>query len=162
MNALDILKYGHLTIMTTLEDIPETEWDTPNVCGVWSTSQIIAHLASYEQLLVELLSQFLNGQAPTPHLDRMIELGPYGFNDYEIDARQNLPWQDALAEYTQTQAATMELAALIPAETYRQVGTLPWYGDGYSLDDYLVYSYYGHKREHAAQINVFKDTLKNS
>jgi hypothetical protein len=30
----------------------------------------------------------------------------------------------------------------------------------YSLDDYIVYSSYGHKREHGAQINVFKDTLK--
>ena len=30
----------------------------------------------------------------------------------------------------------------------------------YSLDDFLVYSYYGHKGEHGAQINVFKDVLK--
>jgi hypothetical protein len=159
MNALDILKYGHLTVMSTLEGLPESKYDTPNVCGVWSTRQIIAHLASYEQLLVELLTQFLNGQAPTPYLDRMIELGPYGFNDYEVDARQKTPWLDALAEYSQTQAATMELATLIPADTFRLVGTLPWYGSEYSLDDYLVYSYYGHKREHTAQINVFKDTL---
>jgi uncharacterized damage-inducible protein DinB len=160
MNALDILKYGHLTVISTLEALPESEWDTPNVCGVWSTRQIMAHLASYEQLLIELFNQFLGRNDPTPYLDRMIELGPYGFNDYEVDARQNLSWQDALAEYTQTQAATIELATLIPAETYRALGTLPWYGNEYSLDDYLVYSYYGHKREHAAQIAVFLDLLK--
>ena len=27
-------------------------------------------------------------------------------------------------------------------------------------DDFIVYSFYGHKREHMAQVNVFKDTLK--
>lgn len=160
MNALDILKYGHLTVMSTLEGVPETQWDTPNVCGVWSTHQIIAHLASYEQLLIELLTQFLNGKGPTPYLDRIIQLGPYGFNDYEVDARQNTPWPDVLNEYCHTQAATMELTTLIPAETFRQIGSLPWYGTEYCLDDFLVYSYYGHKREHTAPIAVFIDTLK--
>jgi hypothetical protein len=38
-------------------------------------------------------------------------------------------------------------------------GTLPWYGPEYALDDFIVYSYYGHKREHSAQINVFRDQL---
>ena len=45
------------------------------------------------------------------------------------------------------------------AETLRQVGTLPWYGAEYALDDYLVYAFYGHKREHSGQISVFKDHL---
>ena len=44
-----------------------------------------------------------------------------------------------------------------PAE--HQAGTLPWYGMAYSLDDVLVYMYYGHKREHSAQIAAFRDRL---
>jgi hypothetical protein len=48
----------------------------------------------------------------------------------------------------------------IPAERCRQVGTLPWYGAEYALDDMLVYMYYGHKREHAAQIAAFRDRLR--
>jgi hypothetical protein len=27
------------------------------------------------------------------------------------------------------------------------------------LDDFIVYTYYGHKREHAAQIAAFRDRL---
>jgi hypothetical protein len=27
----------------------------------------------------------------------------------------------------------------------------------YALDDVLIYMYYGHKREHSAQIAVFRD-----
>ncbi len=47
----------------------------------------------------------------------------------------------------------------IPSETLRQNGTLPWYGMAYALDDFLVYAYYGHKREHSAQIAAFRDRL---
>src|SRR5687767_10540237 len=126
MNTLDVLKYGHLTVLNTLEDLPDSKMDTPNVCGIWSTRQIMAHLASYEQLLVELLGQFTGRQGETPHLDRLVELGPYGFNDYEVDCRQHLSWQDTLSEYNQAYDATMELVALIPAELLRQPGTLPW------------------------------------
>jgi hypothetical protein len=41
----------------------------------------------------------------------------------------------------------------------RQNGALPWYGAEYDLEDFIAYSFYGHKREHTAQINVFRDAL---
>ena len=37
--------------------------------------------------------------------------------------------------------------------------TCPWYGGEYSLEDQLVYRYYGHQREHCAQVEVFRDRL---
>ena len=36
----------------------------------------------------------------------------------------------------------------------REVGTIPWYGPQYSLDDMLVYTMYGHKREHGPQLDA--------
>jgi len=57
-------------------------------------------------------------------------------------------------------AASMLLIAAIPEETRRQTGTLPWYGMDYSLDDVIVYMYYGHKREHSAQIAAFHDRVR--
>jgi hypothetical protein len=54
----------------------------------------------------------------------------------------------------------MELAGRLPAESYHQTGLIPWYGAEYDLDDFLVYTYYGHKREHGAQIAVFRDQIK--
>jgi hypothetical protein len=56
----------------------------------------------------------------------------------------------------------MALISEFPAEQLRQPGSLPWYGPAYAIDDLIVYQYYGHKREHTAQINVFKDLLKHS
>jgi len=157
MNASDVLKYGHRTVLQTIEGLAEADWETPGVCGVWSVKNIIAHLASYEHMLVEVLTSFLGG-GPTPYLDRMGQ-GPVLFNDDEVDRRKNKTVGETLAEYNDTQAQTMALVAQIPAETIRQTGALPWYGPEYALDDFIVYTYYGHKREHCAQIAVFRDLL---
>ena len=159
MNAMDILKYGHLTVLHTLEGVDEQHWNTPNVCGWWSTKDIIAHLASFEHMLVEIVSGLLGDNGPTPYLALMVE-DPERFNEVHVGARRQLTPAEALAEYVETQTTTMALAGQIPAEMFRQTGALPWYGAEYDLDDFICYTYYGHKREHTAQINVFKDTLR--
>ena len=158
MNAIDVLKYGHKTVLDTLDGLPQTDWETPGVCGIWSVKEIIAHLASYEHMLVEVLTIFLDG-GPMPYLEKMGAVGPLQFNDDEVALRKDKTVTEVLAEYNDTHAQTMGLAARIPAETYRQNGTLPWYGPEYDLDDFITYTFYGHKREHSAQIAVFRDQL---
>ena len=157
MNAADILKYGQLTALQSINGFPETEWETPGACGVWSVKDIIAHLASYEQVLVDILTTFTGG-GPTPVLDSYFEQGGQ-FNDIEVDKQKAKTIQDVLAEFNDTHTRVMSLIVTIPSETLRQSGTLPWYGMDYSLDDLLVYMYYGHKREHSAQIAAFRDYL---
>jgi len=160
MNASDVLKYGHLTLLGTLDGLPSAAWETPGVCGVWSAKQIVAHLASYEEVLVDILIASLR-PAPTPALDRFRELGD-AFNDRAVAARDRLSPDAALAAYADAHAQVMALVADIPVETLRRPGTIPWYGAEYALDDLIVYMYYGHKREHAAQIAVFRDHLDHS
>jgi hypothetical protein len=157
MNATDILKYGQPTVLQTIDGFPESAWETPGACGVWSVKDIIAHLASYEQVLVDILTTFTNG-GPTPTLNTYIELGGQ-FNDSEVSRRKEKTMQEVLAELNDAHAQTMSLIVKIPLETLRQAGTLPWYGMDYSLDDVIVYMYYGHKREHSAQIAAFRDRL---
>jgi hypothetical protein len=158
MNAVDILKYGHLTVLQTLDGFPESEWDTPGACGVWSVKDIIAHLASYEQVLIDVLASS-EGSDPTPVLNRLIELGSQ-FNDTEVSRRKEKTMKEVLGEYNDTHAQVIFMVAQLPPETLRQTGTLPWYGAVYALDDFLVYAYYGHKREHSAQIAAFRDHLR--
>jgi len=157
MNAVDILKYGHQTVLQATEGFPEGEWETAGACGVWSVKDIIAHLASYEEVLVDILSTFI-GRHPTPYLDRFIELGGQ-FNDTEVEKRQRRTVREVLDEFNDAYAQVMSLAEQIRPEQFRETGTLPWYGMGYSLDDVIVYMYYGHKREHSAQIAAFRDRL---
>ena len=157
MNAIDVMQYGHLSLMNTLDGLPESEWEKAGVCGVWSVKDIISHLASYEQLLNEVLNTFL-GSEPGPTMLRWSD-SPEGFNDNEVADRLEKSAAAILAEYGEIRSQNMASLANIPAEKIREAGTMPWYGSEYALDDYLVYSFYGHKREHCAQIAVFRDQI---
>lgn len=157
MNAPDILKYGHLTLLRPLEGLSEAEWRAPQVCGVWSAADIVAHLASYEWVLVDILDAF-PAVRRTPLLERFIA-DAARFNDDEVAARQGNAPAELMAEYQRACAQTAAFITRVSPEMARKDGTLPWYGAEYDLDDFLVYTYYGHKREHAAQIEAFRDQL---
>ena len=161
MNAIDILKYGQQTILGAIQGFPEAAWETPGACGVWSVKDIIAHLASYEAVLGEVLSNVAASNTGTDghYLGKFTD--PDGqFNDTEVALRKEKSLQDVLGEFNDTHAQVMSLVTQISPETLRQTGTLPWYGMAYSLDDFLVYTQYGHKREHSAQIAAFRDQLR--
>jgi uncharacterized protein (TIGR03083 family) len=159
MNAGDILKYGHGTALQAVDGLPDDAWETPGVCGVWSVKDIMAHLTSYELVLGEVLSGFTGGGA-TPHLDAFKDFGT--FNDTQVALRKDKSAHAIREEYEAAHARVRSHAERIPAETFRAPGTLPWYGAEYALDDFIVYSFYGHKREHAAQIAVFRDRLNGT
>jgi len=158
MNLDDVLKYGHQTVVNSINGLDEADCLVSGVCGFWSVRDIIAHLASHELLLGDILNAFL-GKASTPHLDDYLAQG-YTFNDMEVDKRKGMSYTEIVREYENAQAQVRELAARIPIEKRRQAGTLPWYGAEYDLEDLVAYSNYGHKREHCAQIAVYRDTLK--
>ena len=116
MNAVAILKYGQQTVLQTLEGFPETAVETPGACGVWSVKDILAHLASYEQVLVDVLSTFVSRQ-PTPYLNKFTEPGGQ-FNDTEVDLRKARTMQEVLDEFNDAHAQVMSLA---PADQPRTV-----------------------------------------
>ncbi len=171
MNASDILKYGQLTVLHTIEGFSEAEWETPGACGVWSVKDIIAHLTSYEHVLAEVLSPFVGTRsaeagelvsadfAPGSYLSKFTDANG-NFNDSEVAARKEKTLRDVLGEFDDTHEQVMAMVAQIPPETLRQTGTIAWYGAAYALDDFIVYAFYGHKREHSAQIAAFRDHLK--
>ncbi len=155
MNANDVLRYGHLTVLATLDLLPADQADTPGVCGVWSAKDVVAHLASYELVLVDLLQAFVAGGQR-----EFVNPMDAAFNDEQVAQRRQLSMAAARDEYERAYGRVGELIRQIPVEQRRQAGELPWYGAEYDLEDYLVYSFYGHKREHSAQIAAFCDTLR--
>jgi hypothetical protein len=158
MNLEDVLKYGHLTVVNSIDGLTEEQALVGGVCGWWSTRHIMAHLASHELVLGDVLDQLL-GATDTPHLANYLAQG-LAFNDIEVDKRDGMTFAALVQEYTQASERVRDLAARVPLALRRQAGTLPWYGDEYDLEDLVAYSNYGHKREHCAQIAVYRDTLK--
>ena len=161
MNPSDILKYGDSFLIKILDGVPQSEWDQGGVCGVWSVKDIVAHLASYEHWLQEVLAPFANVQIEQQVFPLMAQVGPVRWNDVEVENRRGQSAAEVLDEYSRTYQHTLEqIVPKIPPDIWPKVGTIPWYGQEYALDDFVVYAFYGHKREHGAQVNVFKDSLK--
>ena len=158
MNAGDVLKYGHLWVHKHLEGLTDEEWETPGVCGWWSVREIMAHLASFEQVLVEVLNGFIDSQ-PTPTLDQYKTMNGDKFNEVQVNLRNDKSPSQVLEEYDRLHEQVRQLMPKIPIATLRQAGAIPEYGMEYDVEDFLVYSFYGHKREHCAQIAMYRDKL---
>ena len=157
MNAHDVLMYGHFTLLGSIEELAPEDATVPGACGVWSIKQLIAHLGAYEAVFADVLAADL-GATATPRLDRFLELGER-FNDLTVAERDGLSFNQTLAEYTSCYEDAMSSLGRITPERLRESGALPWYGLEYALDDLIVYQQYGHKREHAGQIGVFRGEM---
>ena len=121
--------------------------------------QIIAHLASFEHILseaLEIAGGARDGYGPT--LKAWFRNGQ-AFNDQQVADRAALSPEATLADYAAAQAQTMTLAAALPPEAWQRTGFLRAYGAEYDPEDFITYALYGHKREHAAQIAVFRDAI---
>ncbi len=158
MNAHDILKYGHRWVHRHLDGLSEEQCLAPGVCGYWSVKDIIAHLASYEWVLADVLSACARG-GPTPNLDVHNSMDGDAYNALEVGKRKEKTTAEVVQDYNAGYEAVMDALKQVPEADLRQPGTIPWYGMEYSIDDLIVYQYYGHKREHCAQIAVYRDRL---
>ena len=154
MNVHAILKLAHKRIHDVVDPLEEVEWDLPEVCGVWSTKQVVAHLTGWALYFEEFLSPHAGLVGTTAYLDDFRQLGEDGFN-----AKHGTPAADESvtqirAAYDDVWSRILRLATRVSAERWRQTGTLSWDSQG-SLEDFVVYAYYGHQYEHAAQIEEF-------
>ena len=154
MNAPDILAYGHRLVLQTFDGLPPDLWNRSGVTTRWSPRDVLAHLASYELMLGDAFESVL-GRQPTPTLDHM-RADHTAFNDSEVERREGHTPEQILREYTEAHERVIALAAELGPDRLRQPGTIPWYGEGYSLDDLIVYANYAHKREHCGQVRQFR------
>ena len=157
MNARDVLTYGHLTLLGSIDGLTPDNAAMPGACGVWSIQQLVAHLGTYEAVFADILAADL-GATATPWLDRFLSLGAE-FNDTTVAERDDLTFDQIIAEYTGSYETVMASLDRIAPERLREPGTILWYGPEYSLDDLIVYQQYGHKREHAGEIGVFRGNM---
>jgi len=159
MHGADVLHYGHDFLLRALDGLDESHYDKEAICGVWTVKDVIAHLASHELVFIEILNTVLGNEVPMPNMQAMGTIGPAAFNESEVDKRKSLSYREIWEEYDTAQQKVAELWVQIPEAKQHQAGLLAWYGDEYDLEDFVAYSFYGHKREHSAQINVLKDKL---
>ena len=159
MNTSDLLEKGHLMVIQVVDGLPELQWDVPGVCGEWSVKDIVAHLTSYEHVILDVLNTF-SGKEPTPYVVRFISQNQQ-FDDAEVEARKYATAQQVIDEYQDTQVQTTSLLKQIPPEIVEQPGTMPWYEQDLSLADFIN-RMYEHTREHCNQIGGFHNKVRQN
>ncbi len=159
MNALDIIKYGQRDVLESVKDLPESMRDKSGVTTSWSVKDTLSHLASYEHLLEDVLNFVAKPGSTTHYLDAMNKSSS-SFNDEQVAVFRAMSFDQILEDYIKTYDRVRILVELIGPQKLQEVGTIPWYGKEYSLDDFIVYASYGHKREHVGQIKQFRKREK--
>ena len=148
MNALDVLMYGQRTVRATIDRYGVEDWERIAL-GVWTAKDLLGHLGAFEVRFADQLATFVGAE---PGSDLM-SADPGTFNDDQAAVRRDWPIDRVRAEFLDAHERAMRHARAIAPEVWREVGTIPWYGPEYSLDDLVVYQMYGHKREHDPQLS---------
>jgi len=152
MNPIDVLRYGQRTIDELVGRLRTDDWEAVAL-GVWTTKDLVGHLGAFEVRFADILAVFL-GESPESNL---LQDNYATFNDDQAAIRRDWSVAAVLDEYRVASDRVMLLAGRVPEARWTAVGTIPWYGPEYALDDLLVYSMYGHKREHAPQLEAVLD-----
>ena len=152
MNPRDILGHGQRQIDELIDRLEPADWDTIAL-GTWTTRDLVGHLGAFEVRFVEVLTVILGDEPRTTLWREPLET----FNDDQAAVRFGWSTEAIVGEFRDAHARAMTLVPRIPADRWREVGAIPWYGPEYSLDDLVVYLIYGHKREHAPQIEAVLD-----
>lgn len=149
MNAIDVLTYGQQQVMGTVQRYGPDDW-TRTALGVWTAKDLLGHLGAFEVRLADVLAGFVGA----PLESDLTTADPETFNDDQAAIRAAWTIDQVRDEFVAAYELAMTHARAIPAATWSQVGALPWYGPEYSLDDFVVYNIYGHKREHDPQLSA--------
>lgn len=149
MNALDVLMYGQRTIRSTIARYGPDDWDRIAL-GVWTAKDLLGHLGAFEVRFADQLATIVG--APT--VSDLPAADPRTFNDEQAAIRKDWPIEQVMTEFLDAHERAMRHAKAISQEVWREVGTIPWYGPEYALDDLIVYQMYGHKREHDPQLSA--------
>jgi hypothetical protein len=149
VNPHDVLFYGQREIDPLIDRLQPPDWERIAL-GVWTTKDLVGHLGAFEVRFLEVLQLFLGEEPAT----RLRETSPATFNDDQAAIRKDWSVDAIVGELRDAHRLVMSLVDRISTERWREVGTIPWYGPEYSLEDLVVYTMYGHKREHGPQLGA--------
>jgi hypothetical protein len=154
MPATEILENSHLYVIQTVDDLPEPMWDLPGVSGEWSAKDVLAHLISYELLLIDALGT-IHGEEPSPYLLRW-RSSAEDFATAAVNARRYHTAQQVINEYQDVMLQSTAMLSELPADLLQKPGTLSWYATGTASVADLIDLITTHVRQHCEEIIHFR------
>lgn len=159
MNTLEALELGHEAVLDAIRGLSQADWDKSITRDAWTIKDVIAHLASHEHIMIDVLkASFFGGSVPS--WSRWMQSASK-FDREEVARRRSSSVTAVLDEYTEAHLETINLLIRVPTAAQEWVGLLPWYGVEYAVADFpfVVGSFYGHKLAHSAQITAARNLI---
>lgn len=153
MQMIEILDNSHLQVIESVDDLNEALWDLPGVSGNWSVKDVIAHLTSYELLLIDILNT-AQGEQVSPYVLRW-RADLHEFNADMVESRRYHTAQQVLTEYQDAQMRASALLAAMPVELLEKQDALT----ERSVAD-IVVQLGRHIQQHCEQIVLFREQHK--
>lgn len=157
MRTLDLIEKGHQLVLSAVEGLSAADADIPGACGRWSIRELVAHLASYEALTVEVLAHLdseSTGRLVTGWLDNRT-----AFNHFQANRLSDHSLERLIASYSAHHEVLINEYLRIPDARLRQARELAWYGAHRPVYAFLIDIAYKHKRTHALQIVTHRRRL---
>jgi hypothetical protein len=151
MDALEALGQTRAELLDTIARLDEATLDRKGVVGEWSIKNVLAHLAAWEDWVVQALPvRIQTGKTPQDFRARAADEDR--FNAEEVAEREELTPDEQLIELERTREALIAyLRTLDGAALARR---RPWAGWEGTLPEYLLASLRDHEAEHVEELRA--------
>lgn len=149
--ALAGLAKSRQALHQAIEGLSPEEMTQVQVEGVWTIKDVVGHITSWEEVILQPLRRFAGG-------------GPFGtnviedylaWNDEQAALKKDIPLDAVLDEATAIREELVATANRLSAEQWEQEVTFPWGGTG-TLSEVLG-GLAWHEKEHVETIQRWRD-----
>ncbi|MAU02076.1 MAG: hypothetical protein CL608_33485 [Anaerolineaceae bacterium] len=141
-----LLKTCRKEFVSLLPLLPESEWESRPVCGVWTMKDLVGHLTAWAEVGVAGLAQALEGE--TPRLKPIPDFEAW--NLAQAGKRADLAWDTIWQSYEASYETLLSGLDEISEEQLAEEFDTPW-GSHISLYRWLTI-WPLHEREHAIDV----------
>jgi uncharacterized damage-inducible protein DinB len=148
--TLDRLAESRWALHQAIEGLSEEEMTQVQVEGVWTTKDVLGHIASWEETCLEPLQRYADGG---PFEVQVIE-DYLSWNNEQAARKRDVPLDVILDGLAAVRQVMVEAASRLSAEQWKQRVPFSWGGEGTIAG--VLDVFYRHELEHVRHIQRWR------
>jgi len=136
-------------LIDEIQGLPDSTLNQKGLVGEWSIKNVLAHLNSWEQVVVQMLPERLaTGVTPKVLSDSVADEDAW--NAQEVNSSEHMTPQEQLAQFQQTRQDLLQLIHDIGEEGLQR--SHPWASWQGTVAEYILEAIGEHEREHRESV----------